>query len=152
MPTQRLLQLLHEITEELIPFNKVLGLKVESLDLSEDIRIRFEMRPELVGNFTRGNLHGGVIASVLDVVGGMMSWVGIMKQMEGQSFEEIAERFAKIGTIDMRVDYLRAGLGSSFVATGSILRTGSKVAVARMELHNDQGVLIATGTGTYIVG
>ncbi len=152
MPTQRLLQLLHEITEELIPFNKVLGLKVESLDLSEAIRIRFEMRPELVGNFTRGNLHGGVIASVLDVVGGMMSWVGIMKQMEGRSFEEIAERFAKIGTIDMRVDYLRAGLGSSFVATGSILRTGSKVAVARMELHNDQGVLIATGTGTYIVG
>ena len=152
MPTERLLELLHEIAEELIPFNKVLGLKVESLDLSEDIRIRFEMRPELVGNFTRGNLHGGVIASVLDVAGGMVTWIGIMRQMEGRSFEEISQRFAKIGTIDLRVDYLRAGLGEYFVATGTTLRTGSKVAVTRMELNNDAGTLIATGTGTYIVG
>jgi acyl-coenzyme A thioesterase PaaI-like protein len=32
------------------------------------------------------------------------------------------------------------------------MRTGRKVAVTRMELHNDEGVLVAVGTGTYIVG
>ena len=151
MPTEKLLQLLKEITEEKIPFNKLIGMKIETLDLDK-IGIRFEMRPELVGNFTRGNLHGGVISSVMDVTGGMVAWTGIMKKMEGQSFDEISERFNKIGTIDIRVDYLRPGLGESFIATGSTLRTGNKVSVTRMELHNDKGILIAVGTGTYVVG
>ena len=151
MPTEKLLQLLKEITEEKIPFNKLIGMKIETLDLDK-IGIRFEMRPELVGNFTRGNLHGGVISSVLDVTGGMVAWIGIMKKMEGQSFDEISERFNKIGTIDIRVDYLRPGLGEYFIATGSTLRTGNKVSVSRMELHNDKGIQIAVGTGTYVVG
>jgi len=151
MPTEKLLQLLKEITEEKIPFNKLIGMKIETLDLDK-IGIRFEMRPELVGNFTRGNLHGGVISSVLDVTGGMVAWTGIMKKMEGQSFDEISERFNKIGTIDIRVDYLRPGLGEYFIATGSTLRTGNKVSVTRMELHNDKGILISVGTGTYVVG
>ena len=151
MPTEKLLQLLKEITEEKIPFNKLIGMKIETLDLDK-IGIRFEMHPELVGNFTRGNLHGGVISSVLDVTGGMVAWIGIMKKMEGQSFDEISERFNKIGTIDIRVDYLRPGLGEYFIATGSTLRTGNKVSVSRMELHNDKGILIAVGTGTYVVG
>ena len=151
MPTEKLLQLLKEITEEKIPFNKLIGMKIETLDLDK-IGIRFKMRPELVGNFTRGNLHGGVISSVLDVTGGMVAWTGIMKKMEGQSFDEISERFNKIGTIDIRVDYLRPGLGEYFIATGSTLRTGNKVSVSRMELHNDKGILIAVGTGTYVVG
>ena len=151
MPTEKLLQLLKEITEEKIPFNKLIGMKIETLDLDK-IGIRFEMRPELVGNFTRGNLHGGVISSVLDVTGGMVAWIGIMKKMEGQSFDEISERFNKLGTIDIRLDYLRPGLGEYFIATGSTLRTGNKVSVSRMELHNDKGILIAVGTGTYVVG
>ena len=151
MPTEKLLQLLKEITEEKIPFNKLIGMKIETLDLDK-IGIRFEMSPELVGNFTRGNLHGGVISSVLDVTGGMVAWTGIMKKMDGQSFDEISERFNKIGTIDIRVDYLRPGLGEYFIATGSTLRTGNKVSVTRMELHNDKGILIAVGTGTYVVG
>ena len=151
MPTEKLLQLLKEITEEKIPFNKLIGMKIETLDLDK-IGIRFEMHPKLVGNFTRGNLHGGVISSVLDVTGGMVAWTGIMKKMEGQSFDEISERFNKIGTIDIRVDYLRPGLGEYFIATGSTLRTGNKVSVTRMELHNDKGILIAVGTGTYVVG
>ena len=149
--TEKLLQLLQEITEERIPFNKLIGMKIETLDLNK-IGIRFKMSPELVGNFTRGNLHGGVISSVLDVTGGMVALTGIIKKMEEKSFDEISERFNKIGTIDIRVDYLRPGLGEYFIATGSPLRTGKKVSVTRMELHNDRGILIAVGTGTYVVG
>ena len=151
MPKQKLLQLLQEITEDHIPFNKLIGMKIDNLDL-ENIKIRFEMRPELVGNFMRGNLHGGVISTVLDVTGGMLAWTGIMNKMEGSNFQEITESFGKIGTIDLRVDYLRPGLGKYFVATGSTLRAGNKLSAIRMELHNDEGLLIAVGTGSYVVG
>ncbi|GIT07418.1 MAG: hypothetical protein CM1200mP30_10480 [Pseudomonadota bacterium] len=79
MPKEKLLQLLREIAEERIPFNKLIGIKIESLGM-DSLGIRFEMRPELIGNFKRGNLHGGVISSVMDVTGGMVAWTGIMKK------------------------------------------------------------------------
>jgi len=91
------------------------------------------MRPELMGNFSRGNLHGGVIYSVLDVTGVMVALTGISNKMEKQSFEEISEKFSKIGTIDLRVDYLRPGFGKFLVSKGIILRTENKLSVTRME-------------------
>ena len=143
--------LLKEVIEERIPFNKVLGLSVESFEMDQ-IQIRIGMRPELVGNFLRGNLHGGVISSILDVVGGMVAWLGVMKKMKDCPLEEMTERFSRVGTIDLRVDYLRPGLGDFFIGTGSIIRAGNKVTVVRMELHNNEDQMIAVGTGTYIVG
>jgi uncharacterized protein (TIGR00369 family) len=50
------------------------------------------------------------------------------------------------------VDYLRPGFGRTFRATAYVLRVGRKVAVTRMELHDDQQTLVAVGTGAYIVG
>ena len=149
--TKELLSLLKEIAEERIPFNKVLGLTVQTMD-EEHMQVKFDMRDELVGNFMRGNLHGGVISSVLDLVGGMNAWLGVMKQMKDRSLDDLVERFIKIGTIDLRVDYLRPGFGKNFISTGNIMRTGNRVSVVRMVLENDQKQLIAVGTGTYIVG
>lgn len=149
--TAHLFQQFKEVTEELIPFNKVLGLRVEALQ-EENLQLRIDMRQELVGNFIRGNLHGGVISSVLDVVGGVTAWLGVIKKMKASSLEQMSERFAKIGTIDLRIDYLRPGLGEYFIGIGNILRTGNKVSVIRMELHNNENQMIAVGTGTYMVG
>lgn len=52
----------------------------------------------------------------------------------------------------MRVDYLRPGKGQEFIATAQVIRRGKKVAVCRMELHNEKGTHIAFGTGTYMIG
>jgi uncharacterized protein (TIGR00369 family) len=87
----------------------------------------------------------------LDFMGGLVAFLSVLKTMQGQSVQAMAERFAKIGTIDMRIDYLRPGLGDYFIATGYVLRTGNKVAVTRMELHNNEKQLIAVGTGAYTV-
>ncbi|MFM5687316.1 thioesterase family protein, partial [Aeromonas caviae] len=73
-------------------------------------------------------------------------------ELEDFSPSYLKERFARLGTIDLRVDYLRPGRGNEFIATAHIIRAGSKVAVARMELHNEEGTHIAFGTGTYLVG
>jgi uncharacterized protein (TIGR00369 family) len=145
-----ILEIIHDLIIEKIPFNKVLGFTVESLNLDQP-SVRLPMRPELIGNFIRGSLHGGVISSTLDFMGGLVAFLSVLKTMQGQSVQAMAERFAKIGTIDMRIDYLRPGLGDYFIATGYVLRTGNKVAVTRMELHNNEQQLIAVGTGAYTV-
>ena len=137
--------------EERIPFNRILGFDIE-LQKDDTAKLSFQMRNELIGNFLRGILHGGVISSSLDVVGGLVAFVALLDQNLVQSFDEGSERFSKMGTVDLRIDFLRPGLGSSFVATGSILRAGRRIAVTRMELHNDSGTLIAAGTGTYSIG
>lgn len=57
-----------------------------------------------------------------------------------------------MGTIDMRVDYLRPGHGEHFTITSQLLRGGNKVAVARADLHNERQSHIASATATYLIG
>ena len=138
--------LLRQVMEEYIAFNKYLGLKVESFDVQAP-KLRFDMRPELVGNPSRQILHGGVISATLDVAGGF----AIMLSIAGES-PVTPTSFPNMGTIDLRVDYLRPGRGKHFIATARIVRKGSRIAVVHMELHNDAGELIATGGAAYVVG
>ena len=138
--------LLQQVMEEYIAFNKYLGLKVESFDVQAP-KLRFDMRPELVGNPVRRILHGGVISAVLDVAGGF----AIMLSIAGES-PVTPTSFPNMGTIDLRVDYLRPGHGRHFIATARIVRKGNRIAVVHMEMHNDTGELIATGGAAYVVG
>lgn len=140
----------HKIFEEMIPFNRYLGFRVESID-PKSPTIRLDMREELVGNFVHGGLHGGVTSAVLDVTGGLVAFLNVIEKLEDLRDDEKLDRFAKLGTIDLRVDYLRPGRGHFFLSRGYILRTGNKVAVTRMELHNDEDRLIAVGTAAYTV-
>ena len=147
---ERFVSAINEMFSEKIPFNKVLGLKVESISY-ERVRVSFQMRNELMGHYKRGMLHGGAISSVIDVTGGLSAFMGVQQKIPSEILETRLERFGRVSTIDLRVDFLRPGIGRWFVATAYTLRTGNKVAVTRIELHNDQDDLIAVGTGSYIV-
>ena len=151
MNQQELLDFLADIYQNKMPFDRFLGIKVDRLSLSE-VRVRIDMREELIGNFIRSVLHGGVISSMLDLTGGLIASVELLKTLEGKSLDEISKRLARVGTVDLRVDYLRGGKGAYFVATGSALRKGNKVAVVRTELTDDRDTIIAAGTGTYLIG
>lgn len=145
------MQYLKIMYEQKIPFNRILGFEVETLE-ADKVVVRFAMRPDLIGNYVLETLHGGVISAVLDATGGLSVSIGLLQRLQGEPVEEIEKRMARIGTIDLRVDYLRPGRGKIFRAISSIMRTGKKVAVTRMELQNDERLLVAVGTGTYIVG
>ena len=49
------------------------------------------------------------------------------------------DTFPSIGTIDLRVDYLRPGRGNYFIATGRVVRLGNRVAVAHTETGERRG-------------
>lgn len=150
MNFDEMLELLRDFYVNQMPFDRLLGISIDTLTPT-NIVVRIDMREELIGNFMRGILHGGVISSVLDLTGGLIASVELLKHLQGGEPEEIARRLSRIGTIDLRVDYLRAGKGDYFMASGSVLRRGNKVAVIRTEFCNDQELLIAAGTGTYLV-
>ena len=139
-----------DLFQNRIVFNQVLGLTVLSVRHG-DVRGRFEMKHELIGHPAHGRLHGGVIASVLDAMGGLAGMVAIAEHHAHESAEQVMQRFARYGTIDMRVDFLRQGIGRHFIASTEVTRLGGRIASTQMRLHNDAGVLIATAAAAYSV-
>jgi len=148
---QELLDFLKRLYENDLPFNRLIGLKIKSITL-EKVKTEFSMQADLIGNPVQKTLHGGVISSVLDATGGLVASAGIIQRMNTDPVESVLNQFSKVGTIDLRVDYLRPGRGAVFTAEANIMRSGRKVAVTRMALHNEEDILIAVGTGTYLVG
>ena len=144
-------QMVGEIFVYHMPFNQALGLELDRLE-SDYAEISFASKTMLVGNAAQQILHGGVIASALDVAAGLVCVGSTLTRHDTINEEELRQRLSRMGTIDLRVDYLRPGRGERFTATSSLLRAGNKVAVARVELHNQQGDYIATATATYLIG
>lgn len=132
-------------------FTDLIGMQFE-INGIDDFRITFPTSENVIGNSITGILHGGVIASVLDITGGFTLLVNLCEKYKELPSDVLLEKLSKMATIDLRVDYLRPGRGGSFTATGKTLRVGNKIAVCSMELHNNGGSFIAAGTGTYFVG
>ena len=139
-----------QIFEEKIVFNQVLGLKVKHIAPTH-CEAEIVMRPELVGHFSYQRIHGGVISAGLDAMGGLavMAAMGA-KHMDEPPFARL-HRFAKLGTIDLRIDYMRPGIGERFTLKAEVLKLGGRVANTRMGFHAANGQLLAAGSAAYIV-
>ncbi len=138
------------IFEDKIVFNRLLGLKITRLR-PERVSATIAMRHELVGHFSYNRLHGGVISAGLDAMGGLAVMAAIGARHMDEAPLQRLHRFAKLGTIDLRIDYLRPGLGEHFELHAEVLRLGSRVASTRMEFLGPDGKLLSTGSGAYIV-
>ncbi len=141
---------LKTIFEERIVFNQLLGLKITAVE-PERVVARIDMRHELVGHFAYNRIHGGVISAGLDAMGGLACMAAIGARHMDEPPEQRLHRFAKLGTIDLRIDYLRPGIGAHFELSAEVLRLGSRVASTRMAFHGPDGKLLSCGSGAYIV-
>jgi uncharacterized protein (TIGR00369 family) len=139
-----------DLFERRIVFNQTLGLSVQAVKPG-DVRAEFAMRHELIGHAGYGRLHGGVISAVLDAMGGLALMVAIGEAFAADNTLQVMQRFMKLATIDLRVDFLRQGVGERFVATAEATRLGSRIGNALMRLHDERGTLLATGAGVYAV-
>lgn len=141
---------LKAIFEEKIPFNQLLGLKITSLQ-ADRVTARIDMRPALVGHYAYNRLHGGVISAGLDAMGGLAVMAAIGARHMDEAPLQRLHRFARLGTIDLRVDYLRPAISEHFELRAEVLRLGSRVASTRMEFLGADGKLFATAAAAYIV-
>ncbi|OGR53655.1 MAG: hypothetical protein A3J80_05225 [Desulfobacula sp. RIFOXYB2_FULL_45_6] len=138
---------------EMLPFNKVLGIAIDLLDYETgDAVTSFNMKADLIGNPIAGILHGGVTASVIDLTGGLSALISCARYHQNKPLDIIEKKLVSSATIDMRVDYLRPGKGLSFKCLSRVIRAGSRIVVAKIDLYNDTDTRIATGTATYLIG
>lgn len=153
IPTELDAPFIREVTdlfEEKITFNKVLGIKLSELK-PDRVTARLPMREDLIGHYLHQRIHGGVISACLDALGGIAVMAAVGARHMDEPVEQRMKRFMKLGTIDLRIDYLRPGVGSHFQLSADVLRLGSRVGSTRMEFRGADGKLMATGSGAYIM-
>jgi uncharacterized protein (TIGR00369 family) len=129
------------------PFFYHCGMTMRVVD--GEIKGFVDMNLNLIGNVAFQILHGGVAATLLDSIGGIVAMGEIYCQGKGELKDRIRQ-VARLATTDMRVDYLAPGRGTQFVATAEALRMGRKGCTMRMNLHNNENKLIATATASYV--
>ncbi len=129
---------LRQVMEELIPFNRYLGVKLIEARTGF-ARLEVPFRDELVGDPMRPALHGGVLSALADAAGGAAVWTGLDDDR------------ARVSTIDLRIDYLRPARLFTLIAEATVVRLGNRVGVADVRLFNAdaEDVTVATGKGVY---
>jgi len=129
---------LKQLLEEVIPFNKFLGIRCVRID-DDAITLELPFQDHFIGDPMRPALHGGVMSTIADVVGGMAVW------------SKVQDHRARVSTIDMRIDYLRPGKPETVRAEGRVVRLGNRVGVTDMRLFHpsEEQQTIATGKGVY---
>jgi uncharacterized protein (TIGR00369 family) len=89
---------------------------------------------EALGN-RKGDVHGGAIASLIDVA---------MSEAIRASLRDVDG----LATISMTINYLDVGRGD-LAGTGKATRLGRTTAFATAEIRDGAGTLVATGQGVF---
>jgi len=116
------------------PFYEHLGLKLEALaDGYSAIRLPFQL---YFGN-SRGEVHGGAIASLVDAA---MS----------QAVRSTIEIGAKVATISLTLNYLAPAHGD-LLGKGAVVKGGRSVAFAEAEVTDERNTLVCRASATFRV-
>ena len=111
------------------PYNAWLGLELVGWD-ERSVTARLCTRPEMLGRPGPGALHGGILATLVDVA---------------CSMAVIAQTGDSVYTVDMRVDYLRPATSAEYTVRGEIVRLGRTLATADAQVLAADGKAVAIG-------
>jgi uncharacterized protein (TIGR00369 family) len=120
------------------PYGALLGVRLEALEAGR-VRVRLPFRPELT---TVGDVvHGGAIASLIDVAATAAVWSG--------ADPATATRGTTVG---LALNFLSAGRGQDLVAAASVIQRGRTICVCEVGVEGADGTAVARALVTYKVG
>jgi uncharacterized protein (TIGR00369 family) len=116
------------------PYHQWLGLNVIAVG-DGTIELTATSREEWVANPDRGFIHGGILATLVDLTA---DWALVSRTGRG------------VPTIDIRVDYHRGAMPGLLTARGQVVHFGRQFSVAEAKVFDKEGRLLASGRGTYL--
>ena len=119
---------------QIAPFHRWLGLKIVQQN-NDHLELEMPWRDELVSNPVIGAVHGGILASLIDLTG---------------LYAIIAAGGIARATVDLRVDYHRAATNGPLRAIGQVVKLGKTISTADTRILDDDDRLVASGRGTYL--
>jgi uncharacterized protein (TIGR00369 family) len=117
-----------------VPFAKLLGIEVESMEPGHAV-LSMQIRDDLKRN--GGIAHGGAVATLID------------SAMAFAIIPTLAENEHSI-TVDLTIHYLRPLSEGSARASARVVRAGKRVITVSAELFDSQEKLAATAISTYL--
>ncbi|HYD66756.1 PaaI family thioesterase [Azospirillum sp.] len=120
---------------DFVGFNRLLGFRLAEWAPDHAV-LEVEIRPELLNR--SGILHGGVVASMIDAVGGFCG-----------SYTGVAGTHRRVLTLSLTTSYIGQAVQGTVRATAKRRPGGRKIYVATVEVTNAEGEIIAVGEGTY---
>ena len=118
-----------------MPFNTLLGIRPVRAH-KDGLTIECTVRKELLNSASV--LQGGVTATMADAAAGM----AITRLTGGKK---------RITTIEMKLNYFRPVAEGTIRARAYVIRLGSQIAVARVDLHDHQKNLAGAALVTYMI-
>jgi uncharacterized protein (TIGR00369 family) len=116
------------------PYHRFLGLQLVRYE-DGMVEIVMPFREEFLRDDDSDWLHGGIIASLIDIAG---------------DYAIYSRTAGDVPTVDLRVDYLRPAKRGRLTAIGRIVKVGRRVAVADVEVRDEQDQVVAVGRGVYL--
>ncbi|ARI76485.1 PaaI family thioesterase [Halobacillus mangrovi] len=116
---------------ETSPFFSLVGFEITRFEAGH-VTLELEVKEKLLN--ANGTLHGGVHASMIDIILGMAIR---------------SETKTRCTTINLNTHYLAPVSSGVITAKGRILQQGYKIVTAEGELFDEAGQMIAKGTGSY---
>ena len=115
------------------PIKAIYGM---SASFPEPGRARFDLPYNPDFDHALHQVHGGVMATLLDNAG----WFSVAAYYE-----------TWVNTAEFQVRLLRPAVREHLYSLGRVVRAGNRLAVAEMEVRGEDGTLVATGSGTFVV-
>jgi uncharacterized protein (TIGR00369 family) len=117
------------------PYGTLLGLACEAVE-PDRVRVRMPFRPELT---TVGEMvHGGAIASLVDVAATAACWAHPRATLE-----------ARGSTVGFSLSYLAPGFGCDLVADARVVKRGGSICTVDARVADGQGGEVARALVTY---
>lgn len=116
-------------------FMKLMNFRLTKIEEGD---IEGELDVEKMHKQQKGFVHGGVIATMADVVAGFAA-------------VSLVEKDNHVVTAEIKVSYLNPGLGDKLYAKGWVLRQGRNINFCEAEVYyfkNEEKVLVAKATTT----
>ncbi|SQB56798.1 thioesterase family protein [Escherichia coli] len=98
LTAEQALKLVGEMFVYHMPFNRALGMELERYE-KEFAQLAFKNQPMMVGNWAQSILHGGVIASALDVAAGLVCVGSTLTRHETISEDELRSGYRGWGPL-----------------------------------------------------
>lgn len=120
------------------PYGTLVGLRAEAIE-PDRVRVRMPFRPEVTT--IADVVHGGAIASLVDVAATAAAWSGAANP----------ER-ARGTTIGFSLSFLAAGRGQDLVADARVIQRGRTICVLQVDVAGADGAAVARALVTYKLG
>ncbi len=119
------------------PFHEFLRpVAIAADDAAGTVTVRLANRVEFRAIYGADMIHGGIIASLIDMTGH-----AVIAMSAGRPTP----------TVDLRIDYLKPASGAHLDATARVLRVGRNLGRADIEVRDDRNAVVAVGRGTFAI-